>query len=283
MSYKTILVHLNNTRRAEAVLEPAVRAGGPLQLPSHRDCMCTPACRLLPLRLPRQPRCLRAWPPAKHQAQRRDRRRPSSGLTANKSFVAGLAGAQGGPRRPGAGGHGTGPRRRPDHGGADRPRLGPVAALDFPERLALEGGRPVLVIPYAGRHPKVGQNVVIAWKARHANRRAPYSMRCRCFKGAQNVHILGIPGPRQQEAGAWRPIPRSRRHWRGMASSPTYTYLGCFRHQRRGQRSSRALPTLDADLLVMGAYGHSRMRELVFGGVTRHIAQHMTVPTLFSH
>jgi nucleotide-binding universal stress UspA family protein len=33
----------------------------------------------------------------------------------------------------------------------------------------------------------------------------------------------------------------------------------------------------------MGAYGHSRMRELVFGGATRHIARHMTAPTLLSH
>jgi nucleotide-binding universal stress UspA family protein len=40
---------------------------------------------------------------------------------------------------------------------------------------------------------------------------------------------------------------------------------------------------MGADLLVMGAYGHSRMRELVFGGVTRHIVRHMTVPTLLSH
>ena len=38
-----------------------------------------------------------------------------------------------------------------------------------------------------------------------------------------------------------------------------------------------------ADLLVMGAYGHARVRELVFGGATRHIAKHMTLPTLFSH
>jgi nucleotide-binding universal stress UspA family protein len=43
------------------------------------------------------------------------------------------------------------------------------------------------------------------------------------------------------------------------------------------------LADLDADLLVMGAYGHSRIRELVLGGVTRHIARHMTVPTLLSH
>jgi nucleotide-binding universal stress UspA family protein len=38
-----------------------------------------------------------------------------------------------------------------------------------------------------------------------------------------------------------------------------------------------------ADLLVLGAYGHSRFREIIFGGVTRYIARHMTVPTLFPH
>jgi nucleotide-binding universal stress UspA family protein len=38
-----------------------------------------------------------------------------------------------------------------------------------------------------------------------------------------------------------------------------------------------------ADLLVMGAYGHSRMREMIFGGATRHLVRHVTVPTLFSH
>ena len=43
------------------------------------------------------------------------------------------------------------------------------------------------------------------------------------------------------------------------------------------------LADMGADLLVMGAYGHSRMREMVFGGATRHIARHMTVPTLLSH
>ena len=40
---------------------------------------------------------------------------------------------------------------------------------------------------------------------------------------------------------------------------------------------------LGADLLVMGAYGHSRLRELVLGGVTRTILKEMTVPVLMSH
>ena len=38
-----------------------------------------------------------------------------------------------------------------------------------------------------------------------------------------------------------------------------------------------------ADLVVMGAYGHARLRELVLGGVTRHMLHHMTVPALMSH
>ena len=38
-----------------------------------------------------------------------------------------------------------------------------------------------------------------------------------------------------------------------------------------------------ADLLVVGAYGHSRMREFVFGGVTNTLLKHMTVPVLMSH
>ena len=37
------------------------------------------------------------------------------------------------------------------------------------------------------------------------------------------------------------------------------------------------------DLIVMGAYGHSRLREVVLGGATRDLLQHMTVPVLLSH
>jgi nucleotide-binding universal stress UspA family protein len=38
-----------------------------------------------------------------------------------------------------------------------------------------------------------------------------------------------------------------------------------------------------ADLLVMGGYGHSRLREMMLGGVTRHMLEHAPVPALFAH
>jgi nucleotide-binding universal stress UspA family protein len=40
---------------------------------------------------------------------------------------------------------------------------------------------------------------------------------------------------------------------------------------------------LGADLIVMGAYGHSRVREMLFGGATRSVLRSMTVPVLMSH
>jgi nucleotide-binding universal stress UspA family protein len=43
------------------------------------------------------------------------------------------------------------------------------------------------------------------------------------------------------------------------------------------------LADLGADLLVMGAYGHSRVRELLLGGATRAVLRSMTVPVLMSH
>ena len=38
-----------------------------------------------------------------------------------------------------------------------------------------------------------------------------------------------------------------------------------------------------ADLLIMGGYGHSRLREMILGGVTRHMLERMSVPVLFAH
>jgi nucleotide-binding universal stress UspA family protein len=40
---------------------------------------------------------------------------------------------------------------------------------------------------------------------------------------------------------------------------------------------------LDADLIVMGGYGHSRLREFVFGGVTRALSRTSPIPVLLSH
>ena len=50
-----------------------------------------------------------------------------------------------------------------------------------------------------------------------------------------------------------------------------------------GDRLLSRAADFGADLIVCGGYGHSRLREWVLGGTTRHLLEHMTVPTLLSH
>jgi nucleotide-binding universal stress UspA family protein len=151
--------------------------------------------------------------------------------------------------------------------------------LDFPERLALESGRPVLVIPYAGRFHRVGSNVVIAWKPTRECARAVFDA-LPLLLGAENIYILEVKRP-GEEAGLAPDTSiaaaLARHGIRPTIRTSVATDISV------GDEILSRLSDLGADLLVMGAYGHSRMRELVFGGATRHIARHMTVPTLFAH
>jgi nucleotide-binding universal stress UspA family protein len=155
--------------------------------------------------------------------------------------------------------------------------LSPV--LDFPERLALESGRPVLVIPYAGRTQEIGRNAVIAWKPTREAARTVFDA-LPLLKGAENVHILEFkerPDSAQTSADTSIAAALGRHGIKPIVHSSVMTDIGV------GDEILSRLADLDADLLVMGAYGRSRMREFVFGGATLHIARHMTVPTLFAH
>jgi nucleotide-binding universal stress UspA family protein len=150
--------------------------------------------------------------------------------------------------------------------------------MDFPERLALESGRPVLVVPNVGHHREFGRNVLIAWKPAREAARAAFDA-LPLLKDAEQVQVLEVKQsadtpirPDSSIAAALgrhgvKPILRS-------TDEPD---------SRVGDEILSRLTEEGADLLVMGAYGHSRVREYVLGGATRHIAQHMTVPTLWSH
>jgi nucleotide-binding universal stress UspA family protein len=152
--------------------------------------------------------------------------------------------------------------------------------MDFPERLALESGRPTLVIPYVGRYREIGRNVVIAWKAGRESARAVFDA-LPILANAENVDILEVK-ERRDGGGSLAPdttIAASlARH--GIKATVRTSVAGDI---GIGDELLSRIADAGADLLVMGAYGHSRMREIIFGGATRHIFRHMTVPTLFSH
>jgi nucleotide-binding universal stress UspA family protein len=152
--------------------------------------------------------------------------------------------------------------------------------LDFPERLALESGRPVLVVPVKGRFPEVGRNIAIAWKPGRESARAVFDA-LPLLAGADIVRIVEFREGERDE-GSLAPDTT-------IAASLARHGIKPEVHSSVPGKSGVAQNILarveadKADLLVLGAFGHSRFREMVFGGVTRYIARHITVPTLFSH
>ncbi|MDP2619620.1 MAG: universal stress protein [Hyphomicrobiales bacterium] len=162
------------------------------------------------------------------------------------------------------------------------PERGLESDIGTPERVVMESGRPVLVLPYAGQFKTIGDNVLIGWNASREAARTIYDA-LPVLKKAKSVKLLWV-NPESENGGSGTGIPGSE-----MATSLSRhgvkVEVGHSATKEVGVGDELLSRAADqgADLLVMGAYGHSRVREYVFGGATRHILQHMTIPTLMSH
>jgi len=151
-------------------------------------------------------------------------------------------------------------------------------APEFPAQLVLRSGRPILVVPYAGKFERVGKRVLIAWDAgREATRALTDALPL--LQRAESVQVASF-NPEQRPAG----VP----------GADIGLYLA--RHGVKVEVAQQTARDLDignqllsrtadhgADLIVMGAYGHSRLQEMVLGGVTRTVLESMTVPVLMAH
>jgi nucleotide-binding universal stress UspA family protein len=150
---------------------------------------------------------------------------------------------------------------------------------DFAERLLLAAGRPVLLIPYAGDFPSVGKRVLVAWNAgREATRAITDAIPI--LREAQQVDVIAFnpkAAPHGEVPGADIGLYLARHGIKVNVSQQTAEDVDV-----GNQLLSRAAD-LDVDLIVMGAYGQARMKELVLGGATRTILKSMTVPVLMSH
>jgi len=157
-----------------------------------------------------------------------------------------------------------------DSGGVDR---------NFAGRLALGAGRPILVVPFAGEFGTLGKRVLIAWDAsREATRAVTDSIPL--LRQAEAVQVLAFnpePGPHGDMPGTDIGLYLARH---GVRIAVTEDYS---KNIDVGNEILSRAADLGSDLIVMGAYGHSRLQQLIMGGATRTILQSMTVPVLMSH
>ena len=152
--------------------------------------------------------------------------------------------------------------------------------LDVGDRLAVAAGRPVLIVPNEGVHSAIGSRVMVAWNGRREATRAAFDA-LPLLQQAKEVKVLvvdpraeGDPSEALPAADLCTALARHGITCEAVAAASDgnvgATLLSCAIEYR-------------ADLPVMGCDGHSRLSELVFGGATRHILRHMTIPVLMSH
>ncbi len=165
--------------------------------------------------------------------------------------------------------------------GQDDPKdAASYVAPNFVGNLVLDAGRPALVVPHTGSLHPPGENVLIAWDgSREAARAVADALPL--LESARYVSVDIVQhadGTREAPMGidvvAWLAT-----HGVNASLSTTRTHIGADVGTSLLDRAS----DMQADLLVMGAYGHSRARERVFGGVTRAMLESMTLPVLMSH
>ncbi|MED5597086.1 universal stress protein [Janthinobacterium sp. P210006] len=165
----------------------------------------------------------------------------------------------------------------------------PSVMRDFPAYVLLHAGRPVLIVPYAPPLPRLAppaaaRNVLISWNASKEASRA-VSAALPLLQRAEQVHVAIFDA--QVHAAEHGEQPGAELlHYLARHGVDARLHLLDGGGVRRGDIGEALLSQagdLSADLLVMGAYGHSRLRETILGGVTRTILQSMTIPVLMAH
>lgn len=157
---------------------------------------------------------------------------------------------------------------------------GPVLG-GFADYAIMDSGRPVLVVPFIGASLPADGTALVAWNGSRESARAVHDALDLLALAKQVEVVVVEPGSTELADAA-------------MPGADICEHLA--RHGLKAE--ARVIPGSDVDagnlllshaadvganLLVMGAYGHSRLREMVLGGMTRHMLLHATVPVLMSH
>lgn len=152
-------------------------------------------------------------------------------------------------------------------------------AFTLPESIAMQTGCPVLMLPKAwDSNTSFGHNIAIAWSS---TREAVRSVRnaVPLLRMAEHVSILCVH-PDDKDVSVHPDEVVNYLCCHGVNAVATLSF------RDKGSAAPAILQhaqEIGTDLLVMGAYGHSKVHELLFGGVTRHIIAHAELPLFMSH
>ncbi len=130
-------------------------------------------------------------------------------------------------------------------------------------------------------HERIGERVLAAWNARREAARAVFDA-LPILQRAKEVRVVWVNPQSERELA--QDIPAAdicaalaRHGVQCQAVEEERPHIGV------GETLLACAKDYEADLLVTGCYGHTRLREFVFGGASRHVQEHMSIPVLMSH
>lgn len=152
-----------------------------------------------------------------------------------------------------------------------------VTDYDLPAELVMALGRPVLIVPYAGEFTEVGKRVLVARAGTRESARAAWDA-LPLLDAKSEVTVLMV-NPRN----ALISTEADMRAWYARRGIDARIKVVETKELEVGDVLLSTAADISADLVVMGAYGRSRLRELILGGATHSMLKRMTVPVLMSH
>lgn len=144
------------------------------------------------------------------------------------------------------------------------------------ETVLFEGGRPLLLVSDS-LPERFGRRIVVAWNGSSETARA-IAMSSSLLRSAEEVHVIEVEGgmvsgPKASQvacalkAGGVKAVSQSLQPGEGSVADAIMSYAG----------------NVNADMIIKGAYTHSRLRALIFGGVTSDVFSKSALPVLFCH
>jgi nucleotide-binding universal stress UspA family protein len=167
--------------------------------------------------------------------------------------------------------------------GQDQPDDPDNASYGLADALLFEGGCACMVVPYSGKLAAPGKRVLLTWNASRESARALREA-MPLLTQAESVVTLSSE-PDYIEGDTARGHPHAEELARYLSSHGIKSTAGSMADS--GLSASDAIlaqaAEMNADLIVMGAYGHARLREIILGGVTRDLLKQSPVPLLLAH
>jgi nucleotide-binding universal stress UspA family protein len=150
---------------------------------------------------------------------------------------------------------------------------------DIPDGALVASGAPMLILPHDWKPAPVGRNIVIAWNASREATRAVHDAMPLLVKAKKVTIFTFSPRASALRAASDMLADHLQRHG-VVARISDWTDTGDLSAL---EALFASLDTQDADLIVAGAFGHSRLFESLFGGVSVDLMRQPTAPILLSH